>query len=160
MHQSIPAVPIPPPPRATPGHFLMLPVPGVGHLRTSGWPPGIWHVVSKPWSESRIRDGGVYRPRRGLRCRLANPWRTREARGCSWMFLKVYFLNFRYFFIVKKQQLVLYSYITYREIENNQPWSGAFARLPHPHPGEFTKEMLMPGGQPWGEWALLELTDA
>ena len=76
------------------------------------------------------------------------------------MFLKVYFLNFRYFFIVKKQQLVLYSYITYREIENNQPGSGAFVRFPHPHPGEFTKEMLMPGGQPGGGWALLELTDA
>ena len=42
--------------------------------------------------------------------------------------LKVYFLNFRYFFIAKKQQVVLYSYITYREIENNQPGSGAFAR--------------------------------
>ena len=53
------------------------------------------------------------------------------------MFLKVYFLIFRYFFIVKKQQLVLYSYITYREIENNQPGSGAFAWFPHPHPGEF-----------------------
>ena len=77
------------------------------------------------------------------------------------MFLKVYFLIFRYFFIVKKQQLVLYSYITYREIENNQPGSGAFARFPHPHLGEFTKEMLMPGGQPGGGgWALLELTDA
>ena len=36
MHQSIPAVPIPP--RATAGHFLTLPVPGVGHLRTSGCP--------------------------------------------------------------------------------------------------------------------------
>ena len=78
------------------------------------------------------------------------------------MFLKVYFLNFRFFFIVKKQQLVLYSYTTYREIENNQPGSGAFARFPHPHPGEFTKEMLMLGGQPGGggAWALLELTDA
>ena len=53
------------------------------------------------------------------------------------MFLKVYFLNFRYFFIAKKQQLVLYSYITCREIENNQPKSGAFARFLHPHPGEF-----------------------
>ena len=79
------------------------------------------------------------------------------------MFLKVYFLNFRYFFIVKKQQLVLYSYITYREIENNQPGSGAFARFPHPHPGEFTKEMLMPGGKPGGgmgtagiDWCIIE----
>ena len=53
------------------------------------------------------------------------------------MFLKVCFLNFRYFFIAKKQQLVLFSYITYREIENNQPGSGAFARFLHPHPGEF-----------------------
>ena len=151
MHQSIPAVPIPlpPPPRAAAGHFLMLPVPRVGHLRTSGGPPGIWHVVSKPWSESRIRDGGVYRPRRGLRCRLASPSRTREAHGCSWMLLKVYFFNFRSFFITKKQRLVLYSYITYREIKNNQPGSGAFARCLHPHPGEFAnffKEMLMPGG--------------
>ena len=63
--------------------------------------------------------------------------------------LKLYFLNFRYFFIAKKQQLVLYSYITYREIENNQPGSGAFARFLHPHPGEFAiffREMLMPGG--------------
>ena len=51
--------------------------------------------------------------------------------------LKVYFLNFRYFFIAKKQKLVLYSYITYREIENNQPGSGAFARFLHRHPGEF-----------------------
>ena len=69
------------------------------------------------------------------------------------MFLKVYFLNFRYFFIAKKQQLVLYSYITYREIENNQPGSGAFAWFLHPHPGEFAnflKKMLMPRGQPGG----------
>ena len=36
------------------------------------------------------------------------------------MFLKVYFLHFRYFFIAQKQQLVLYFYMTYREIENNQ----------------------------------------
>ena len=56
-------------------------------------------MVSKPWSESRIRDGGVYRPRHGLRCRLASLSRSREARGCSLIFLKVYFLNFRYFFI-------------------------------------------------------------
>ena len=58
------------------------------------------------------------------------------------MFLKVYFLNFRYFFIAKKQQLVLYSYITYREIENSQPGSGAFARFLHPHPGEFANFFL------------------
>ena len=62
---------------------------------------------------------------------------------------KVYFLNFRYFFIAKKQQLVLYSYITYREIENNQPGSGAFAGSFIPTPGNLPilfKEMLMPGG--------------
>ena len=46
-------------PRATAGHLLMLPVPRVGHLCTSGRLPGIWHVVSKPWSESRIRDGSM-----------------------------------------------------------------------------------------------------
>ena len=47
------------------------------------------------------------------------------------------FLNFRHFVIAKKQQLVLYFYITYREIENNQPGGGAFAWFLHPHPGEF-----------------------
>ena len=71
------------------------------------------------------------------------------------MFLKVYFLNFSYFFIAKKQQLVLYSYRTYREIENNQPGSGAFARFLHPHPGD-----ECPGVSPGEGWALLELTDA
>ena len=53
------------------------------------------------------------------------------------MFLKVYFLNFRYFFIAKKQQIVLYFYITYQEIENNGAGVGEFARFLHPHPGEF-----------------------
>ena len=41
MHQSIPVVPIPPPPRATAGHLLKLSVPGVGHSqilsRPGGW---------------------------------------------------------------------------------------------------------------------------
>ena len=35
--------------------------------------------------------------------------------------------NFRYFFIAKKQQLVLYFYITYREIcpvPSSPPWGG------------------------------------
>ena len=125
--------PPPPPPRGNPGAFPNVARPGGGAFAYLGLTPG--HLTR-----------GFETVRRGLRCRLASPCRTREARGCSWMFLKVYFLNFRYFFIVKKQQLVLYSYITYREIENNQPGSGAFARFPHPHPGEFTKEMLMPGG--------------
>ena len=53
------------------------------------------------------------------------------------VFKGIFFFNIRYFFIAKKQQLVLYSCITYREIENNQPGSGAFARFFHPHPGEF-----------------------
>ena len=55
MHQSIPAVPITPPSRATAGHLLTLSVPwvghsqfyrgpGAGHLRTQGRPPGIWHT--------------------------------------------------------------------------------------------------------------------
>ena len=81
------------------------------------------------------------------------------------MFLKVYFLNFRYFFITKKQQLVLYSYITYREIENNQPGSGTFARFLHPHPGEFAHFFLRNANarglaRGGGGWALLDLTDA
>ena len=33
MHQSIPAAPSPPPPRATAGHLPALSVPGVGHLQ-------------------------------------------------------------------------------------------------------------------------------
>ena len=51
---------------------------------------------------------------------------------------------------------------------------GVFALFLRPHPGGFdssrvptpgnlpsrAKEMLMPGGQPGGSWALLELTDA
>ena len=40
MHRSIPAVPIPPP-RATAGHLLTLSVPGAGHKRSPGRPPGI-----------------------------------------------------------------------------------------------------------------------
>ena len=80
--------------------------------------------------------------------------------------LKVYFLNFSYFFIAEKQQLVLYSYITHREIENNQPGSGVFARFLHPHPGEFTNFFFLNANargfarEGGGEWALLELTDA
>ena len=51
---------------------------------------------------------------------------------------------------------------------------GAFALFFRPHPGEFdssrvptpgnlsskAKKMLMPGGQPGGAWAQVELTDA
>ena len=55
-------------------------------------------------------------PRRGLRCRLASLSRTREARGYLSMFLKVHFLNFRYFFIA------------------NQPGGGEFARFLYLHP--------------------------
>ena len=66
------------------------------------------------------------------------------------MFLKVYFLNFRYFFIAKKQQLVLHSYITYREIENNQPGRGHLPGSFIPTLGNlpiFFKEMVMPRGE-------------
>ena len=93
-------------------------------------------MVSKPWSESRIGDGGVYRPRLDyVADKLVHE--GLEKLVDVWMFLKVYFLSFRYFFIAKKQKLVLYSYITYREIENNQLGSRAFARFLHPHPREF-----------------------
>ena len=59
MHQSIPAVPIPPPPRATAGHLLTLSVPGIGHSQfyrgPGGWalaypgatPGHLTHVFSK-----------------------------------------------------------------------------------------------------------------
>ena len=96
MHQSIPAVPVPP---GNHGAIANVASPEGRAFAYLGSTPG--HLTSglKPWSESRIRDGGVYRPRSGLRCRLASPSRTREARGCSWMILKVYFLNLRYFFI-------------------------------------------------------------
>ena len=40
MHQSIPAVPIPSPPRATAGHLLMLSVPGEGHSQFYRSPGG------------------------------------------------------------------------------------------------------------------------
>ena len=40
MHQSIPAVPIPPPPRVTMGHLLTLSVPGVGHSQFYRGPGG------------------------------------------------------------------------------------------------------------------------
>ena len=43
MHQSIPAVPIPPPPRAIVGHFPALSIPGVGALAFHPITPG--HVT-------------------------------------------------------------------------------------------------------------------
>ena len=71
------------------------------------------------------------------------------------MFLKVYFLNFSYFFIAKKQQLVLYFYISYREIKKNQSGGGAFARfLQFANFFKRNAQRLARGG-----WALLELTD-
>ena len=68
------------------------------------------------------------------------------------MFLKVYFLNFRYFFIAKKQQLVLYFYITYGEIENNQPRSGHLPGSFIPTLGNlpFLKKCLCPGASRGG----------
>ena len=72
MHQSIPAVPIPPP--GNPGAFPNVAHPGGGAFAYLGLTPGhLTRGFEKPWSELRIRDGGVYRPRHGLRCRLASP---------------------------------------------------------------------------------------
>ena len=67
-------------------------------------------------------------------------------------------------------------YLTVRSIKNVAVLTedGAFALFFRPHPGEFdssrvptpgnlpskAKKMLMPGGQPGGGWAQVELTDA
>ena len=89
-----------PPARATAGYLLMLSVPGVGHSQfycgPGGWvlaypraiPGHLTHVFSK--------DGRVYWEGRGLCQRLTSPSGTRKNLS---MFLKVRFLNFRYFFI-------------------------------------------------------------
>ena len=52
--------------------------------------------------------------------------RTRGARGCSWMFSKAYFLNFRYFFIAKKQEIAFFfiSPIERLKTINDQPGAG------------------------------------
>ena len=125
MHQSIPAVPIPSPP-GNRGAFPNVASPDGRAFAYLGSTPG--HLAHlKPWSESRIRDGGVYRPRRRLRCRLTHP-------SSSWMFLKVYFLNFR------------------SPIERLKTINPGVGHLPGsfiPTPGNlpiFFKEMLMPGG--------------
>ena len=87
MHQSIPAVPIPPPPRATTGHLLTLSVPGVGHsqfyrgtgaghLHTPRKSPGIWH--SSFWK----CHGWVQRKRRGVCGGMACSSRTRKTCQC------------------------------------------------------------------------------
>ena len=55
MHQSIPAVPIPP--RATAGHLLTLSVPGVGHLQVYRG-PGLGIYV--PRGDPRAFDSRVF----------------------------------------------------------------------------------------------------
>ena len=83
MHQSIPAVPIPP--RATTGHLLK--------CLSRGW--GISNFIaarglgiSLPRGDPRAFDtrvfeyGRVCRKGRGLRERLASPSRTRKTSGC------------------------------------------------------------------------------
>ena len=59
MHQSIPAVPIPPPP-GNPGAFANVARPGGGAFAYLGLTPG--HLTR-----------GFETVRRGLRCRLASP---------------------------------------------------------------------------------------
>ena len=71
MDQSIPAVPMPPPPRATAGHLLKLSVPGVGHpqfyrspgaghLRTPGATPGHSTRVSESAMDEFIRKDEAF----------------------------------------------------------------------------------------------------
>ena len=73
MHQSIPAVPIPPPPWATAGHLLTLSVPGVGHsqfyhgpgtghIKYPGATPGhLTHMFLKvPWMSSAEKTGCLW----------------------------------------------------------------------------------------------------
>ena len=88
MHQSIPAVPIPP--QATAGHLLTLSVPGVGHSQfyhsPGGWtlaypgatPGHLTHMFSK--------DRNVHQEGQGLCQRLACPSGIRKT-----MFLKEHF---------------------------------------------------------------------
>ena len=60
--------------------------------------------------------------------------------------LRAYFLNFRYFFIAKKQHLVLYSI---ERLKTIKPGAGHLPGSFIPTPGNlqiFFKEMLMPRG--------------
>ena len=67
MHQSIPAVPIPPSrARVGDGAFSNVASPEGGASAYLGSTPR-----AKQWSESRIRYGDVYRPRRGLRLQIS-----------------------------------------------------------------------------------------
>ena len=104
MHQSIPAVLIPPPPpRATAGHSLKLSVLGGGAFAT-------FAILSRPGGWALAYPGAI--PRH-LTHVFELTWKTLSEKtrpslktGLSvtdsknlWMFLKVRFLNFRYFFI-------------------------------------------------------------
>ena len=100
MHQSIPAVPLPPPPRATAGHLLKLSVLGVGHSQFYCG-PGLG--ISLPRGDPQAFDTRVFeltwkclseKTRPSLKTDLS----VTDSKNL-WMFFKVCFLNLRYFFI-------------------------------------------------------------
>ena len=99
MHQSIPAVPIPPPP-GNRGAFAQVVSPGGGAFailsRPGGWalaypgatPGHLTHVFELTWKSLSEKT------RPSLKTGLS----VTDSKNL-WMFLKVCFLNFRYFFI-------------------------------------------------------------
>ena len=85
---------------ATAGHLLMLSVLGVGHSQfycsPGGWVLAYPEAIHGHLTQVFSKDGRVYWEGRGLCQRLTSPSGTRKNLS---MFLKVRFLNFRYFFI-------------------------------------------------------------
>ena len=102
MHQSIPAVPIPPPPRATVGHLLrcqsrgwgirnFIAAPGLGISTPRGRPPSIWHTRFRTTDKFIGKDEA-----------FVKDWLVPSGTRKISMFLNVCFINFRYFFITCK----------------------------------------------------------
>ena len=93
MHQSIPAAPSPPPPRATVGHLPALSVPGVGHLPTPGPFLSFWHAHGF-LSENNYTEDFI-----GKESRLAHLSRTGKIEEvCKGMFLILcmhFFITYR-----------------------------------------------------------------
>ena len=92
------------------------------------------------------------------------------------VFIRILALLQRKTLIETKNRTLKWHYWTVRWIKNVALLTedGAFALFFHPHPGRFAssrvptpgnlpskaKKMLIPGGQPGGAWAQVELTDA
>ena len=101
MHQSIPALPIPPPGNrgafahvVSPGGgaFAILSRPrGLGISIPRGRPPGIWHTCFRTTDKFIGKDEAFFKD-----------WLVSSGTRKTSMFLKVCFLNFRHFFITCK----------------------------------------------------------